>query len=213
MQLKTKFGLLLVALGVGIFAAWTLWAKTRDFIPVNVPVAFLVGQPITENFRLNFDSLYLIEIEAEKATIPVNILHCLMEMEADHVECRYIPPAIEAAWAISSNGQEIAHGSSLQLHSGPAQSDTMVRVIGEFQGKAGQSYQLRLTSAIDGQSLAKANPRLKVAVASIAYTDIQSASVLVFSTTFICLLFGVVLLSISYFARRRSDQGGASIAA
>jgi hypothetical protein len=213
MQVKTKFGLFLVALGIGIFAAWTLWTKTRDFIPVNVPVSLLAGQSVTENFRLNFDGLYLIEIEAEKTAIPLNILHCLMEVEADHAECRYIPPAIEAAWAISSNGHEIAHGSSLQLHSVPAQSNTVVRVIGEFQGKAGQSYQLRLTSTIDGQSLAKANPRLKVGVASIAYTDIQSASVLVFSTTFICLLFGVVLLSISYFAKRRSDQGGASVAA
>jgi hypothetical protein len=212
MQLKTKFGLVLVALGIGIFAAWILWTKTRNFVPVNVPVSLLAGQSVTENFRLNFDGLYLIEIEAEK-TIPLNILHCLMEVEADQAECKYIPPAIEAAWAISSNGQEIAHGSSLQLHSIPVQTENVLRVIGEFQGKAGQLYQLRFASTTDGQTLARAHPRLKVGVASIAYTDIQSASVLVFSTTFICLLFGVVLLSISYFAKRGPGRSGASITA
>jgi hypothetical protein len=212
MQLKTKFGLLLVALGIGLFVVWTLWTKTRDFVPVNVPVSLLAGQSVTEDFRLNFDGLYLIEIEAEK-TIPLNILRCLMEVEAGQAECKYIPPAIEAAWAISSKGLEIAHGSSLQLHSAPVQTETVVRVIGEFQGKAGQSYQLRLTSTTDGQTLTRARPRLKVGVSSIAYTDIQSASVLVFSSTFICLLFGVVLLSISYFAKRRSGRGDASIMA
>ena len=209
MQLKTKSGVVLVVLGIGIFAAWSAWTKTRNFVPVEVPVSLAAGQSINSEFKLNFDGLYLIEIDAEK-TLPLNILHCLMEAEADAEECKYLPSAIEAAWILSSNGKEIAHGSSLQLHSAPVQSETVARVIGEFQGKAGESYQLRITSTTDGRSLAAAHPRLKVGVASIAYTDIQSASVLVFSTSFICLLFGVVLLSIAFFARRRTSGGKSS---
>ncbi|MGC2767707.1 MAG: hypothetical protein WB607_19525, partial [Candidatus Acidiferrum sp.] len=45
-------------------------------------------------------------------------------------------------------------------------------------------------------------PHLKVAVASIVRTDIQSAKMLVFSTAFICALFGAILLVVAYFAWR-----------
>jgi len=206
MQLKTKFGLGLVALGIGIFAAWSLWTKTRNFVPVDVPVSLAVGQTISAEFNLNFDGLYLIQIEAEKG-IPLGTLHCLMGVEADAVACKDIPPAIGASWILSSNGQELRHGSSLETHSAPTQSSGVARVIGEFQGKSGQQYILRVKVTTDGRSLASAHPRLKVGVASIAYTDLQAGRVLVFSTTFICLLFGVILLSIAHFAKRGANAG------
>ena len=201
MQLTTKFGLALLAAGIGILAAWNLWTKTRNFVPLDLPVSLAAGQTVNSEFRLNFDGLYLIEIEAER-TVPPDMLYCLMGVQADAVQCKEIPPAIGATWIVSSNGQEVRRGSSMELHSAPAQSDAAGRVIGEFQGKSGKQYKLQVTFTADGRSLAVAHPRLKVSVASIAYTDIQSASVLAFSTTFICLLFGVMLLSIAYFAKR-----------
>ena len=205
MQLKTKFGLALLASGIGIFAAWSLWTKTRNFVPVDVPVSLAAGQITTSEFKLNFDGLYLIEIDAEKI-IPLDTLHCLMGVEGDAVHCEDIPPAIGAAWILSRNGQEVGRGSSVELHSAPVQSGTVARVIGEFQGKAGQRCKLQVTFTADGRSLTAAHPRLEVGVSSVAYEDIQAASVLVFSTAFICVLFGVVLLSIAYFANRGSDS-------
>jgi len=206
MQLMKKFGLGLVALGIGIFAAWSLWTKTRNFVPVDIPVSPAAGQTISAEFNLNFDGLYLIQIEAEKA-IPLGTLQCLMGVEADAVQCKGIAPAIGATWILSSKGQEIRHGSSLETHSAPVQSGGVARVIGEFQGKSGQLYILRVRVTTDGRSLVPAHPRLKVGVANIAYSDLQAARVLVVSTTFICLLFGVILLSIAYFAKRRANGG------
>lgn len=209
MQLKTKFGLALLVLGAGIFAAWSLWTKTRRFVPVDVPISMAAGQTITSEFEPNFDGLYLIEIEAEN-TAPLDALHCLMDVEADAVHCKGIPSAIGAAWILSSNGQEVSRGSSVELHSAALQAGTIARVIGEFQGKARQRYKLQTTFTTDGKSLAGAHPRLKIGVSSIAYEDIQAASVLVFSTVFICVLFGVVLLSIAYFLKRGAGGGGSS---
>jgi hypothetical protein len=208
-QLKTKIGIALVASGMGIFAAWSLWTKTRNFVPVEVPAAMGVGTTITSEFKLNFDGLYLIEIEAEK-TIPPDTLRCLMAVEQDAARCEGTPPAIGAAWILSSNGQEIRRGSSLEMHSAPGQSDKVARVIGEFQGKAGQAYKLQVTFTTDGRSLGAAQPQLKVGVSGIANTDIQAASVLVFSSTFICILFGVSLLSIAFFARSGPGLAGSS---
>ena len=60
--------------------------------------------------------------------------------------------------------------------------------------------------ASDSENLAAAHPRLKVSIASIAYTDLQSASVLVFSMMFICELFGIVLLVVAYYANRKANR-------
>jgi hypothetical protein len=202
-HLKTKIGLALVASGIGIFASWSWWTKTRNFVPVDVPVSMAEGTSVTSDFKLNFDGLYLIEIEAEK-TIPLETLHCLMAVEADAIRCKGTSSAIGEAWKLASNGQEIGRGGSTDMHSAPVQTDKVARLIGEFRGKAGQSYKLEVTFATDGRSLAAARPRLKVCVANIAHTDLQAASVLAFSVSFICILFGAILLSIGFFARSES---------
>ncbi len=198
MYLKTKTGLALIVLGIGILGAWSWWTGTRNFVPVRMPVPSAAGQSITSEFKLNFDGLYLIEIEAEK-TIPPDALHCLMGVETDPEQCKWVPSVIAATWALSSEAREIGRGSSQEQFSLPVRSNGVTRVIGEFQGKAGKSYKLQVTFAADTGGLAAAHPKLKVAVASIAYTDLESAKVLVFSTVFICVLFGVILLAVAFF--------------
>lgn len=201
MQVKTKFGLALVALGIAILAAWNWWTKTRNFVPADLPVSLATGQTVTAEFKLNFDGLYLIELEAAK-TASVDTLHCLMGVEADAVGCRDIRPAIGAAWTLSSQGQVVGHGSSLEMHSAPVRSEGVARVIGEFQGKNERGYELQVTFTADGGPLKGAHPRLKVTVADIATTDLQAANVLVLATTLVCLFFGVILLVIAYIAGR-----------
>jgi hypothetical protein len=207
-QLKTKSGLALVALGIAILGAWNAWTKSRRLVPVDLPVPLAAAQPITSNFKLNFDALYLIEIEAQK-TIPLETLHCMMGVEGDRERCKDAPLAITGTWILFRDGQECCRGTSSRPHSATARTDGVARVIGEFQGKAGEAYQLQVTLTADASALAAAHPRLKVAVASIAYTDLQSAGVLAFSMSFICLLFGVILLAIAFYAyRRRSRDAG-----
>jgi len=204
-QLKTKAGLALVALGISVFAAWKWWTDTRHFVPVNLPMPLTAGESISSQFRLNYDGLYLIEITAEPG-IPLETLRCLMGVDANAVRCKDGPPAIAARWILFSNGQELRRGSSSEAHSAPAETQTITRVIGEFPAKAGQNYSLQVTFTTDASGLALAHPRLKVTVASIVYTDLESAGVLVFSAAFICVLFGGILLGIAWFARR---PGGA----
>jgi hypothetical protein len=202
-QLKTKTGLALIVLGIGILGAWTWWTKTRSFVPVNVPVSLAAGQSVSTEFKLNFDGLYLIEIQSEK-NIPLDTLNCRMGIEMDPTRCKDITSAIAANWMLSSKGQEIRRGNSTDEHSATVESQTVNRGIGEFQGKAGHDYKLQVAFTCAGASLAPAHPRLKVSVASIAHTDLQSASVLVFSMAFICWLFGAILLAVAYYARGKA---------
>ena len=205
MQMKTKFGLALVALGLGVFALWSWWRNTRELTPVDIPVSLFAGQTTAAEFRLNFDGSYLIAIEGQN-NIPLGTLDCLMGVEPNPERCQDHAPAIGADWILSSNGREVRRGNSRELHSARMATAAVARVIGEFQGKAGQRYKLLVAITTDGGPLAEARPRLKVGVASIAYTDLQSASVLVFSATFICLLFGAILLAIASYANRGEDR-------
>jgi hypothetical protein len=197
--LKTKAGFVLVAVGFAIYAGWYAWIKTRKLVPLNVPVSWSAGQNVRSTFRLNFSGMYLIEIEAAQ-TVPAEQLHCLMGVEGNATECKGTPSAIVATWIVSSSGLDVARGSSTEPHSAPTQAAGVTRVIGEFQGQAGQAYDLQVNFASDGQSLAAAHPRLAVAVTSNAYTDLDSEAVLVFSIAVICVLFGVILLAIAYAA-------------
>jgi hypothetical protein len=201
-QLKTKSGLALVVLGFAILGAWNLWTKSRTLVPVDLPIPPAAAQPITSDFKLNFDSLYLIEIEAQK-TIPLDMLHCLLGVQADSARCKDAAPAIAATWILSREGDEYRRGTSAEPHSATTHTDGVARVIGEFQGKAGEAYQLQVTLTADASALAAAHPRLKVAVASIAYTDLESAGMLAFSMAFIFELFGAILLLIALYAYLR----------
>ena len=171
-------------------------------MPVDVPVSLAAGQSVDSRFKLNFDGLYVIQIEAEN-TLPLDTLHCLMGVNVDEIRCKDTPSAIAATWTLSSSGHEIKRGDSQEPHSAHSLTDGLARVIGEFQGKSGQAYQLQVAFASDGSNLAAARPRLRVAVASIAFTDLQSASVLVFSMMFICELFGLILLGVACYGNRR----------
>jgi hypothetical protein len=202
-QLKSKFGLGLVVLGIGVAAAWNMWTRTRNLVPVDLPVSLAVGQSVTSNFTLNFDGLYLIQVEAQPVLSP-DQLHCLLGVDADPVKCGSTQPVLGANWVLSSAGQEIRRGSSEEQHSAPAGGNTVSREIGEFHAEAGHSYSLLVTFTRDGSALHAAHPHLKVAISGIARSDMQAASVLAVSAAFICIMFGLVLLAIALYASVKS---------
>jgi hypothetical protein len=202
MQLKTKGGLALVACGMFIFSGWRLWSKTRRFVPLDVPISWNAGQNIASEFTLNFDGVYLIEIAADQS-VPMDILQCLMGAQTDPSKCRDVPAAVSGNWMLFRRGQPIASGSIQEPRSAPVRANGVARVIGEFQGKSGPQYRLQILFTADGRQLAPAHPHLRVTIASMAYTDLQSQAVLVFSAAFICVLFGIILLATAGYINQR----------
>ena len=192
-----------MVLGISVFVAWKAWTATRNETPLDVPIPLYAGEALSKNFRLNLDGLYLIEIAADSAA-PDAKVPCLMGVPANPSECVGIASVIGVDWVLLRDGQEIRPGSSKDPHAQTVDEHRAVRVIGEFPGESGRTYQLRVSINTDGENLNKAHPRLRVAVSSLARTDFQSASVLVFSVSFICVMFGMILLGISLIPRRTS---------
>ena len=192
-----------MVLGIGVFGAWKAWTATRNETPLDVPITLRAGESIARQFRPNVDGLYLIEIAAEKEATGGKV-SCLMGVSTNPSECAGIAPVIDVEWVLLRDGQEVDRGSSKEPHIEPANARGVVRVIGEFPGQAGRAYELRFSSNASAPSLDAAQPRLRVAVSSLARTDFQSANVLVFSVSFICVMFGVILLGISVVPRSTS---------
>lgn len=200
MPLKTKAGIALVLLGIAVFCAWKAWTGTRNETPLDVPMDLIPGETISKNFRLNLDGLYLIEIAAADARAA-----CLIGGSPNPSECTAIAPVIDMDWTVLREGQDWRRGTSAERHAAPVNAQGAVRVIGEFPGESGRDYQLRVSLHGDGRRLDPAHPYLRVTLSSIARSDFQSASVLAFSISFICVLFGTILLGISLFTRRSDD--------
>jgi hypothetical protein len=207
--MRTKAGIGLLVLGIGVFVAWKLWMISRIQVPVEAAVNLEPGKAIEKEFRLNLDGLYLIEIVAQKdaekgaqkdgqENMRLEALRCLMGV--DTAQCTGIAPAIGADWVLFRDGQEVRRGNSTRSYSEPAEPGNVVRVIGDFPGEAGREYRLQIAITADGHVLQAANPRLRVAVSSIIQTDLQSANILAFSVSFICVLFGAMLLAVGWFA-------------
>jgi len=195
MQLKAKFGFGLIALGICVAVAWTLWNHTRNLVPVDQPVSLLAGRSVTLSFTPNFDGLYLIQIETQSA-FPPDQLRCLLGVDADPRTCGSAQPVLAANWILSKDGREVRRGSSDKQHSAPV-GKTVSREIGEFHGESGHLYTLVVSFTRDAAVLDAACPHLKVAVSGIARSDLQAASVLAFSSSFICILFGLTLIGIA----------------
>ena len=184
MQMKMKLGIGLMALGVGVWAGWSAWTRTRRIEPVNVPVRLAAGQSIDLRFTLNYDGLYLIEIGPEKTGSTEAQLGTL-----------------SAEWTVSSGGQEVKRGNTAEAHSAPGDAEA-ARVIGEFNGRAGQTYELQVGFTTDAPEPWAGKARLKVGVSGLARENLQAESALVFSTMFICELFGIVLVGVGLWGRR-----------
>ena len=166
MQKITKFGLCLVVLGLGVFAAWKAWTGTRNETPLDVPITLRGGESITRQFRLNLDGLYLIEIAAERDATGDKV-SCLLGVSTSPSECAGIAPVIDTDWVLLRDGQDVGRGNSKDPYSEPADARGVVRVIGQFPGEAGRAYELRVSSNASAPSLDAAQPWLRVAVSSL----------------------------------------------
>lgn len=183
-----RIGLTLMLLGVVLFGGWKVWTRTRRIDPVDMPLTVAAGPIATRNFLLNYDGHYLIEITAEK-TAPA---------EAGLAN-------LGAEWSVWSGGREVSRGTTEEVHSAPGKSAELTRVIGEFNGRAGQSYELRVRFTKDAPELQMA--RLRVVVSGLAKENLSASSVLLFSIVFICQFFGLILVGVGIWGRIRVPPG------
>jgi len=206
---RTKLaGLALVASGVAFFGIWAVWLATRTDRPVDVPISLAVGHVRTREFKVNLNTLYIIEVEVQKK-IPFDALNCLLGLGTSSTssalqECPDRPSVVKASWTLTSDGRTVASGSSDDNREGDWGNDSISRILGSFHSKEGRRYVLDVNVLADGSSLVLGNPRLKVRVHPMFYEDLMVGGAAISLIAFVLVLTGGILLLISFVKNRRT---------
>jgi hypothetical protein len=74
-------------------------------------------------------------------------------------KCNEIPEVLDLKWSVTSDDYVVASGAPMRAGS---YSDTIARILGDFEAQKGRDYRVNLTLLRDGSELDIANPRLVV---------------------------------------------------
>lgn len=172
MRMAGRIGIGLIILAAVSWSGWTLWSSTRKWCPASVEMSLTKGSVTqTGEFQLNVTGPYEIAIEADRNKgIAFNTLTCSLGIGPIWPEKICSTPSIlKLSWVLASGEVVIAHGSSDETEGGDTTSDSVVRQIGYFRGQKGQRYKLAVATISEANTLAVANPRLKVNVGGSLY--------------------------------------------
>lgn len=200
----TRLGLASMFLGAILYFGWLLWWKTRVTKPVDMPVSMSPGHLRTQEFKINLEAVYLIEITADQNKIPSDTLFCLLGYTLRDSQCPNTPSVVEASWVLSSEGAVVAKGSSKDQDSGggSVMNDGIGRAIGSFDGEVGRRYILDVDVLADGTKLAPGNPRLQVQ----EFPWTPASTVVLIYLVFALELAGIFLLIVAGVRRWRVER-------
>jgi len=201
-------GIVFICAGIAFYGARILWLSTRANRPVNIPISMAVGHVRTPIFKVNRNAIYEIEIEVQKA-IPFETLNCLLgtAMGSNSTtlqECPDRPSVVKVSWVLSSEGQNLARGSTDDFRSGAWGNESISRSLGTFRSQSGRPYVLDVDVLADGSALGAGNPHLKVEVSSVVAEDEIVGSAILLVAVMVAVLVGVILLLVSFFRTRRA---------
>lgn len=201
-------GLILISIGIALYATWALWLYTRVDRPVDIPISMAMGHIKSPILKINRSAPYEIEIEVQK-NIPFDTLNCLLgtamaPRSTALQQCPDRPSVVNMSWALTSKGETIARGSSQDRRSGDWSNNSIARLLGTFQGQRGRSYELSVDVLADGSALSAGDPHLKVEVSSAVYEDDAVGSAILFFAMVALVVLGGVLVLASYIKARRA---------
>ena len=154
MRSSGRIGIAILLAGVALYAGCRYWLTTRKLIALDMPISLSRGQLSTEEFGINLDSGYYVEIEVEK-TPSLGNLECLMW------GCYDTPAILKAQWTLSSAGQVELSGSSDRTNGASGNLGAVGRDVGYFRCSGGRQ-RLDVEVLSDTTILNAGNPRLKV---------------------------------------------------
>lgn len=114
-----KIGFLLLCATLLAFAGGWVWSDTRSTTPVDIPLSADSAHTRTQEFTLNVDYRYLIEI-GSKATLSPKVESCLLaaQIAGRRPDCGEPGTGVPIKWAVSTQGHTIEEGTGNGLVTG-----------------------------------------------------------------------------------------------
>ena len=190
-----RVGLGFVLFGLAVYAAWTWWAATRKWVPLDVPISLAQGRLRTVPFTINVESTHFIELVVETgfdyAGVP-----CMMGA------CEGRPFPLKIAWSVSGPAGILVRGDSNAEGGVVAWGRTMNRDLGAFHAGKGR-YFLDLDFLRDASLLNQGAPRLVVIECGLAHAENDSLGVTILRVSLFSVLAGALLIIGTTVLRRR----------
>jgi len=118
-NLISKVGLVLIALGLAIFGGFAIWAKGIRTKVLELPMPIKAAS-VSQDFSVHYDALYTMTAQFDHTVTP-DVARCLLgeRKSALHPDlvCTDIPPLLKFTWAVNSDGKNLGTGSSAHLGS------------------------------------------------------------------------------------------------
>lgn len=145
-------------MGIALPVGWTLWAASRIWVPLDIPVSLSRGHIRSEEFKINVESWYWVGVEVERG-FDFNGAPCLLGYSG--YICTGTPSVLKATWSVSSGGKVVAQGTSNVMDWMMFEDSKFLdRGIGAFNAKKGQHYVLDVDILEDGSRLNAGHPHL-----------------------------------------------------
>lgn len=197
----------ILAVGVALFCGFFIWANWYNWQPASFSIGLRPGITTSKPFSIDVTDLYSIELEIDRH-LPFEQLICLLG-DKDAIalnKCGTTASVINFNWSVLSVGGDlIEKGTSAGTpYIGSSSAAKMSRVIGRFQGTAGNKYVIRVESLQDVSVLADISPTINVLA-----IQPKGAAVLAGIGMLIGLLFavpGLIWLIVRLTALRKSKH-------
>lgn len=142
--------------GLGIYAL-ALWMLNRyTWEPLRQPLVVASGQIVSSAFAVDLTAAYCVQLEVDRVQ-PYETLRSMLGSPDNSGTC---PAVLDASFTVSdTSGEQVKTMSFTGIGS---TNDTLSRLMGGFDAKAGHSYVVTLNLKRDASALLPANPRLVV---------------------------------------------------
>ncbi len=184
MPWSVRIGLALILTGIVWFGGWTWWESTRIWVPLDIPISLAAGHIRTPEFRINVESAYRFQIDAELEAIGGGGL-CPVGYRC--------PTMIGMSWSVSTGGRVVARGD-ISRGDDP---------VGSFDAGKGD-YVLDLDLSGDGSRPLGGTARVVVFESGYEHWRSNDTGLTIFFRCLILVSLGIYL--IVRFARERRRE-------
>jgi hypothetical protein len=211
MRISKRFwiGAAFLALGISAYFAVNSWLQSRTWEPVQMAISLDPGSVPTPEFTTNVSASYEIRFEAKThGRLPAKVVECLLGTAAKPGDCAQQPSVLRVGWVLSSRGQVLEHGSTVDHNccKNISADGITARTIGLVHCESGRPYILSINVLEDGTALSVADLRLHLISPGFSQSGSTRVTLLWIPSGTLSLL-GIVLLVLPLITVSTRDTG------
>lgn len=205
MSSSRRVAIAIILGGLALCGASTTWLLTRKLVALDISVSLSPGHTRTEEFVVNLDSGYYIQIEVER-TPSLGNLGCQVG------GCYETPAILGVQWVLSSAGKIALSGNGVDINGDSGAIGVVGRKVGYFRSSGGR-YRLDLDVQSGASVLNDGRPWLRIEADGEGYNHLSRLNGTLPAISVMVVVIGIVLLVLSCAKQNAGRQAAVGAAA